>query len=121
MAGEWWGYTKYCFKENVKILSKNCTTYDLVLKRMLGPFLTVSPLKKILQFQESICFFFLKNTKQQHLKQVSDGETSNLVLKRTPELFLKVTPLMKLEFQNQKKDYEICAKRKFQTKNQTND
>ena len=50
-----------------------------------------------------------------------DGETANLVLKRMLELFLKVPPLKKLEFQNQKKDYEICTKRKFRTKNQTND
>ena len=52
---------------------------------------------------------------------MSDGETENLVLKRMLELFLKVPPLKKLEFQNQKKDYEICTKRKFRTKNQTND
>ena len=32
-----------------------------------------------------------------------DGETANLVLKRMLELFLKVPPLKKLEFQNQKK------------------
>ena len=37
------------------------------------------------------------------------------------ELFLKVPPLKKLEFQNQKKDYEICTKRKFRTKNQSID
>ena len=87
---------------------------------MLELFLTVPPLKKILQFQERICFFFLK-TQKQPLQQVSDGETANLVLKRMLELFLKVPPLKKLEFQNQKKDYEICTKRKFRTKNQTND
>ena len=32
-----------------------------------------------------------------------DGETTNLVLKRMLEVFLKVLPLKKLEFQNQKK------------------
>ena len=47
---------------------------------------------------------------------MSDGETENLVLKRMLELFLKVPPLKKLEFQNQKKDYEIYTKRKFRTK-----
>ena len=57
------GYTKYCFKENAKILSKNSTTQDLVLNIMLELFLTVPPLKKILQFQERICFFFLKAQK----------------------------------------------------------
>ena len=34
-----------------------------ILKRMLELFLTVPPLKKILQFQERICFFFLKTQK----------------------------------------------------------
>ena len=62
-TSDWWEYTKYCFTENAKILSKKSTTQDLVLKRMLELFLTVPPLKKILQFQERVCFFFLKNTK----------------------------------------------------------
>ena len=66
--------------------------------------------------------FFIKNKKKQPLQQVSGGETPNLVLKRMLELFLKVPPLKKiLEVQNQKKDYEICTKGKFRTKNQTND
>ena len=34
---------------------------------------------------------------------MSDGETANHVLKRMLELFLKVPPVKKLEFQNQKK------------------
>ena len=46
-----------------------------------------------------------------------DGETANLVLKRMLELFLKVPLLKQLELQNPKKDYEICTKRKFRTKN----
>ena len=62
-ASDWWEYTKHCLKENAKILSKKSTTQDLVLKRMLELFLTVPPLKKILQFQERICFFFLKTQK----------------------------------------------------------
>ena len=50
------------------------------------------------------------------------GKTPNLVLKRMLELFLKV-PLPKkiLKFQKRKKDYEIYTKRKFRTKNLTND
>ena len=40
--------------------------------------------------------------KKQPLQQMPDGETANLVLKRMLELFLKVPPLKKLEFQNQK-------------------
>ena len=50
-------YTKYCFKENAKILSKNSITQDLVLKRMPELSLTVPPLKKMIQFEERICFF----------------------------------------------------------------
>ena len=53
---------------------------------------------------------------------MSVGETPNVVLKEMLELSLKVPQLKKiLEFQNQKKAYEICTKRKFRTKNQTND
>ena len=38
------------------------------------------------------------------------------------KLFLQVPPFKKiLDFQNQKRDYEICTKGKFQTKNQTKD
>ena len=49
------------------------------------------------------------------------GETPSLAVKRVLNFFLKVPPLKKiLEFQNQNKDYKICAKRKFQTKNQIN-
>ena len=61
-ASDWCEYTKYCLKENAKILSKKSTTQDLALKRMLELFLAVPPLKKILQFQERI-FFSLKSTK----------------------------------------------------------
>ena len=53
---------------------------------------------------------------------MSVGETPNVVLKEMLELSLKVPQLKKiLEFQNQKKAYEIYTKRKFGTKNQTND
>ena len=97
------------------ILFQNSTTQDLVLKRMLELFLTFLPLKKILQFQESIlCFFFLntKDTKNkmQPLEHVPDAETANLVLKRMLERFLKFLLLKKLELQNPKRDHEICPK-----------
>ena len=97
------------------ILFQNSTTQDLVLKRILELFLTFLPLKKILQFQESIlCFFFLntKDTKNkmQPLEHVPDAETANLVLKRMLERFLKFLLLKKLELQNPKRDHEICPK-----------
>ena len=48
---------------------------------------------------------------------MSDGETSNLVLKRTLELCLKVPPLKKLEFQNQKKKtMKFVQKENFEPK-----
>ena len=49
-ASNWWEYSKYCFKENAKILSENSTTQDLVLKRTLERFPKFLPLKK-LEFQ----------------------------------------------------------------------
>ena len=54
---------------------------------------------------------------------MSDGETENLVLKRMLELFLKVPPLKKLEFQNQKNQKTMTfvqtnkQKKKNRTKN----
>ena len=45
---------------------------------------------------------------------MSVGETPNVVLKEMLELSLKVPQLKRiLEFQNQKKAYEIYTKRKF--------
>ena len=102
LASDWWEYNKYCFKENAKILSKTSTPQDLNLKRMLELFLSVPPPKKILQFKERICFFFLATQKTTSSTNAWE-ETANLVLKRMLELFLKVPPLKKSEFQNQKK------------------
>ena len=47
---------------------------------------------------------------------MSDGETANLVLKRILELFLKVPPLKKFEFQNQKKTMKFLHKENFKPK-----
>ena len=47
---------------------------------------------------------------------MSDGETANLVLKRMLELFLKVPPLKKLEFQKQKKTMKFVQKENFELK-----
>ena len=40
-----------------------------------------------------------------------DGETADLVLKRMLGLFLKVPPLKKLEFRDQKKKTMTCAQK----------
>ena len=53
-------------------------------------FVKTLQLKKILQFQERICFF-INNTKKQPLKQVSAGETPYLVLKKMLKLFPKTS------------------------------
>ena len=71
-------------------------TSNLVLKRMLRYFLKISPLKKILQFQDRICFFYEKHKKTTTLQQVTVGETTNLVLRKRVELFLKIPPLKKI-------------------------
>ena len=47
---------------------------------------------------------------------MSYGETANLILKRMRELFLKVPPLKKLEFENQKKTMKFVQKENFQPK-----
>ena len=81
------GNTPNIFLKRMLKFSKNYITQNLVLKRMLERFLTVPPLKKILQFQERISFF-LENTKTTSLENV-DGEKANLVLKRMLEGFIK--------------------------------
>ena len=62
-ASGWWEYTKYCFKENAKIFSKNSTTQEdiTVSKRNL--------------------LFLLKRNKNT-LQQVTSGGTPNLALKK---------------------------------------
>ena len=119
-ARDWWEYTKYCFKENAKILSKKSTTQDLVLKRMLELFLTVPPLKKILQFQERICLFFLKTQKTTSSASVWWGNSKSS-FKENARTFSKSSTTQEIRISKPKKDYEICTKRKFRTKNQTND
>ena len=85
-------------------------TANLVLKRMLELFLKVPPLKKILQFQERICFFFLKTRKATSSASAWCGHNKSS-FKENVELFLKVPPLNKLEFSNQKKDWNLYEKK----------
>ena len=98
-ASDWSEYNKYCFKENAMILSKNSTTQDLVLKRMLELFLTVLPLNKILQFQERICFFFLK-TQKNNLFSIWLMGKSKSSFKENARTFSKSSTTQ--EFQNPK-------------------
>ena len=83
---------------------------NFLSKRMLRYFLKSPPLKEILQFQTRICFFIKNTQKITNLQQVSGGETPNPV----------PTKKKILEFQNQKRSYETCTKKQFQTKIETN-
>ena len=58
-ASHWQEYTKCCFKENAKILSKNSTTQENIT------------------IPRKILFLLLKTQKKQPLQQVSGGETPN--------------------------------------------
>ena len=85
---------------------------------MVRCYLKTTSLKKILQFQDRICLFFLlKTQKATTFQQVTGGKIPNLVLKKMLELFLKIQPLKKiLEFQDWKKPAKLIAKRKLQTR-----
>ena len=89
-----------------------------VLKRIIRYHLKILPLKELLQFQERI-FFLIKTQITTSLLQVTCGIIENLVLNKMLELFPKIPPLKKiLELQDWKK---TAKKRKFQTRNWTND
>ena len=95
---------------------------NLFLKRMLWYFLKILPLKKISQFQDRICFFFIKNTNNNHSSASDWWETLNSVLKRMLEAFLRIQPFKKIsKFLYWKKAAKLIQKRKFQSRNQTND
>ena len=83
---------------------------------MLRYFLKTPPLKYYNSKKDFV--FIIKNTKKATTSASAWWGNTKWML----ELFLNVSPLKKvLEFQNQKKDFEICTKRKFRTKNQIND
>ena len=82
-------YTKSCFKENAKILSKNSTTQENI---------TIS---------RQNLLFLLKTQKTATIQQVSGEKIPNIILKRMLKFLQKIPPLRKIvEFQNQKKDNE---------------
>ena len=111
-ARDWWEYTKYCFKENAKILSKKSTTQDLVFKRMLELFLTVPPLKKILQFQERICFFFLKTQKTTSSASVWWGNSKSS-FKENARTFSKSSTTQEIRISKPKKRLWNLYKKKI--------
>ena len=100
-ASDWREYNKCCFKENAKILSKNSTSQDLVLNRMLELFLTVPPLKKILQFQERICLFFLKTHKT--TSSASSWGNSKSSFKENARTFSKSSTTQEIRISKPKK------------------
>ena len=111
-AGDWWEYAKYCFKENAKIFSKKSSTQDLVLKRLLELFLTVPPLKKILQFQERICFFFLKTQKTTSSASVWWGNSKSS-FKENARTFSKSSTTQEIRISKPKKRLWNLYKKKI--------
>ena len=78
---------------------------------MLRYYLKTPPRKKILQFQDRVCFFLLKTQKTTTLQQVTGAKILNLVLKRMLELFLKILQHKKiLEFQDLSKTAKLLRK-----------
>ena len=114
-ASDWWEYNKCCFKENAKILSKNSTTQDLVLKRMLELFLTVPPLKKILQFQERICLFFLKTQKTTSSASVWYGNRKSS-FKENARTFSESPTTQEIRILKPKKRLKFVQKENFNQK-----
>ena len=115
LTSDWWEYNKYCFKENAKIFSKNSTTQDLVLKRMLELFLTVPPLKKILQFQERICLFFLKTQKTTSSASVWYGNRKSS-FKENARTFSKSPTTQEIRILKPKKRLKFVQKENFNQK-----
>ena len=111
-ASDWWEYNKCCFKENAKILYKNSTTQDLVLNRMLELFLTVPPLKKILQFQERICLFFLKTQKTTSSASVWWGNSKSS-FKENARTFSKSSTTQEIRISKPKKRLWNLYKKKI--------
>ena len=115
-ASDWWEYNKYCFKKNAKILSKNSTTQDLVLRRMLELFLTVPPFKKILQFQERICLFFLKLQKATSSASAWWGNSKSS-FKENARAFSKSSPTQEIRISKPKKRlWKFVQKENFEPK-----
>ena len=94
-ASDCWEYTKYRFKENAKTLPKNSTTQqNITISRLL---------------------FLLKTQKTSSSASVWWGNIKSS-FKCNARISSKSSTT-----QNLKKDYKTCTKRKFRTKNQTND
>ena len=85
---------------------------------MVRHHLKTPPLKKLLQFQDRICFFIKNTHKKNTLKQVTGGKIANIVLKKMLELFLKISTLKKiLEFEEQRETAKLIQEKKLQTTN----
>ena len=94
-ASDCWEYTKYRFKENAKILAKNYTTQqNITISRLL---------------------FLLKTQKTSSSASAWSGNTKSSFKCNARGSSKSSTT------QNVKKDYKTCTKKKFRTKNQTND
>ena len=82
---------------------------------MLELFLTVPPLKKILRFQERICFFFLKSTKTTFSVSVSSGNSKSS-FKENARTFSKSSTTQKIRISKPKKTMKFVQKENFEPK-----
>ena len=72
-------------------------TSNLFLKIMLRYFLKIPPLKKILQFQDRVCFFFLLKTLKNNHSSASDWwRNTNSSLKESARTFSKNSTTQKI-------------------------
>ena len=82
---------------------------------MLELFLTVPPLKKILQFQERICFFFLKTQKTTSSASVWWGNSKSS-FKENARTFSKSSTTQEIGISKPKKKKAFVQKENFKPK-----
>ena len=82
---------------------------------MLELFLTVPPLKKILQFQERICFFFLKTQKTTSSANVWWGYSKSS-FKENVRTFSKSSTTQEIRILKPKKTMTFAQKENFEPK-----
>ena len=94
-ASDWWEYTKYRFKENAKVLSKNSTAQENI---------TISR-KNLL--------FLLKTQKATSSARAWWGNTKSSFKENARTFPKSSTTQENIRISKPKKDYKICTKRKF--------
>ena len=91
-------------------------TTNIVLKGMQRYFLTTPPLKKILQFQERICLFFLKTQKTTSSASVWWGNSKSS-FKENARTFSKTSTNQEIRISKlKKKTMKFVQKENFEPK-----